>query len=82
MPQQWFDSPPPMVIHTVRSISALKTNRREFTQKAGAAAPKEGVMVHVMMMMLVCLQGVTLVSPVNLTPSLTGTEAVFWGKVN
>ena len=30
-----------MVIHTERSSSALKTNLREFTQKAGAAAPKE-----------------------------------------
>ena len=30
-----------MVIHIERSIFALKTNRQEFTQKAGAAAPKE-----------------------------------------
>ena len=62
-----------MVIHTERSSSLFKTNSREFTQKAGAAAPKEGVMVHVMMMTLVCLQGVSLVYP-RQSDSLTGRD--------
>ena len=38
---QRFANSLPMVIHTEWSISALKTNRCEFTQKAGAAAPIE-----------------------------------------
>ena len=69
--QWWF---------TQQSISALKTNRHEFTQKAGAVAPKEACWYTMMMSAFSrCLHGVP---PVNQTPSLGGTKYVFWGKVH
>ena len=69
-----------MVIHTERSISALKTNRCELTQKAGAAAPKEAWRYTSWWWCVFgCFPGVP---PVNLTSSHVGTEAVFSEKVH
>ena len=81
----WSSSSPILCrwwFNTERSISALKTNRREFTQKAGAAAPTE-VWRYTSWWWRRCVFKVfPQYPPVILTPSLAGMEAIFWGKVH
>ena len=67
-----------MVIHTEWSSSTLKTNHREFTQKAGAAAPREAWW-YTSWWHWRCSPP----CPPCQSDSLTrGTEAVLWGKVH
>ena len=69
-----------MVIHTERSISALKMNRREFTQKAGAAAPKEAWWYASWWWRRWVFKVFPRCPPVNLTPSLAGWRLLSGGK--